>query len=167
VTPEVLDGVYRNPVVQHCFQEGVLAELVRELHRDRPAADDLAHLAGVSMATPPGEQVTDDDQVSARRTRRSLANCHCGKGVRGIGLEALALSAGLMNRPSGALGGKLEAVDERHAGLGRESTCKADHAEAVAPVPEVPGTQLSAVQLMHIAMGLAVLSGLVAQLPEV
>jgi hypothetical protein len=37
----------------------------------------------------------------------------------------------------------------------------------VAPVPEAPGTQLSAVQLMHIAMGLAVLSGLVAQLAEV
>jgi hypothetical protein len=72
-----------------------------------------------------------------------------------------------MDRPSGALGGQLEAVDEGHSRLGRESTCKADHAEAVAPVPEAPGTQLSAVQLMHIGMGLAVLSGLVAQLPEV
>jgi hypothetical protein len=163
----MLDGVYRNPVVQHCFQEGVLAELVRELYRDRSATDDLAHLAGVSMATPPGEQVTDDDQVSARRTRRSLANCHCGKGVRGIGLEALALAAGLMDSPPGALCSELEAVDERHAGLGWESTPKADHAEAVAPVPEMPSPQLLAVQLMHIAMGLAVLSGLVAELSQV
>jgi hypothetical protein len=49
--------------VQDSFQKGVFAQFVGELDRYRPAADDLAHLAGVGMAAPPGEEVTDDHQV--------------------------------------------------------------------------------------------------------
>ena len=52
-------------------------------------------------------------------------------------------------------------------GLGWESTCETDHAEGVAPVAEVPSTQLLAMELIDIGVCLAVLAGLVAELSEV
>jgi hypothetical protein len=52
-----------NTVAQDSLQEGVFAQLTREVYRYWPAADDLAHLTGVGMAAPPGEEVTDDHQV--------------------------------------------------------------------------------------------------------
>jgi hypothetical protein len=158
--------VYCHPVVQDSFQEGVFAQLMRELYWYRPTADYLAHLAGVGMATPPGEEVTDDNQVRPHRARRAFACRHCRKGIGGIGIEAFALCAGLINRTPGALGSQLEAVDERHSCSWRKSTCKADHAEAVAPMTEMPGTQLLAMEFMHVGIGLAVLAGFVAKLAQ-
>ena len=114
VTSEVLDGVDRNPVVQDSLQEGVFAQFVGELYRYRPSADDLAYLAGVGMATPPGEQVTDDDQVRPRRTSRAFAARHRSERIGGVGLEAFALAAALLDGPSSALCCQFEAVDERH-----------------------------------------------------
>jgi hypothetical protein len=73
----------------------------------------------------------------------------------------------LVDGPSSALGGKLEAVDERHARFRGESTCKTDHPEPVAPVAEVPSTQLLAMELADVGVGLVVLAGFVAELPEV
>ena len=70
----MLDGVDCHPVVQDSFQEGVFAQFTGELYGYRPTADDLAHLTGVGMATPPGEQVTDDDQVRPRRASRAFAD---------------------------------------------------------------------------------------------
>ncbi len=100
VTAEVLDGVDRNPVVQDSFQESVFAQFVGELYRYRPSSDDLAHLTGVGMATPPGEKVTDDHQVRSRRASRPFANCHRSEGVGGVGLEAFALAAVLLDGAS-------------------------------------------------------------------
>jgi hypothetical protein len=116
------------------------------------------------MAAPPGEDVTNDDQVRPSRARGAFANRHCREGIGGIGLKALALPAGLVDGPPGALGGQLEAVDERHTRFGWESTCKTDHAEAVAPMAEVPSTQLLAMELADVGVGLAVLAGFVAEL---
>jgi hypothetical protein len=163
----MLDGVYCDPIVQDSFQESVFAEFTGQLYRYRPAADDLAYLAGVGMAAPPGEKVTDDDQVRRRGTRRAFACRHRRQHIGGVGLEAFALPAVLVDGSPGALGGQLEAVDERHTGLGWESTCKADHPEAVAPMAEVPCLQLLAMEVGDIGVGLAVLAGFVAELPEV
>jgi hypothetical protein len=93
----MLDGVYCDPIVQDSFQESVFAEFTGQLYRYRPAADDLAYLAGVGMAAPPGEQVTDE----------------------------------------------------------------------VAPMAEVPCLQLLAMEVGDVGVGLAVLAGFVAELPEV
>ena len=155
------------PSCRTAFKKASLPSSSGELYRYRPSSDDLAHLTGVGMATPPGEEVTDDHQVRPRRARRPFANCHRSEGVGGVGLEAFALAAGLLDGSSRALCGQLEAVDERHAGLWRESTCETDHAEAVAPVAEVPCAQLLAMELIDIGVCLAVLAGLVAQLSEV
>jgi hypothetical protein len=65
MAPEVFDRVDRNPIVQDSLQEGVLAQFAREVYRYRPTADDVAYLTGVGMAAPPGEQVTNDDEVRA------------------------------------------------------------------------------------------------------
>jgi len=94
-----------------------------------------------------------------------LASRHRGERVGSVGLEAFALSAAL-DGTSGALCCQLEAVDERHSGLWWESTGKTDHAEGVAPVAEVPCAQLSAMELVDICAGLAVLAGLVTELSE-
>jgi hypothetical protein len=163
----VLDGVDRNPVVQDCLQEGVFAQLTRELYRYGPTSDDLAHLSGVGMATPPGEDVTDDDQVRARRASRAFAARHCDKRIGGTGIEALALATGLKDRTPCALSSQLDAVDEGHSRFGRKSTAKADHAEPVAPMAEVPDAHLLAVEVAYVGICLAVLAGFVAQLSEV
>ncbi len=163
----MLDGVYFHPVVQDGLQEGVFAQFMGELYRYRPSADELAHLTGVGMAAPPGENVTDDDQVRPRRTSRAFANCHRRERVGGIGLEALALAAALLDISPRALRCQLEAVDERHTGLWRESTCETDHAEAVTPVAEMPCSYLLAMEVVDICVGLAVLAGFVTELSEV
>src|SRR5208282_2118880 len=140
---------------------------MRELYRYRAAADDLAYLTGVGMASPPGEQVTNDHQVGPRRARRAFANCHRRERIGGVGLKALALPAGLLDGTSGALGGQLEAVNERDSSFGWESTCKTDHPEGVAPVAEVPGSLLLAMELAYICVCLAVLARFVTELSEV
>jgi hypothetical protein len=119
------------------------------------------------MAPPPGEDVTDDDQVRARRASRAFAGCHCDKCIGGIGIEALALATGLKNRTPCALSSQLDAVDEGHSRFGRKSTAKADHAEPVAPMAEVPDAHLLAVEVAYVGICLAVLAGFVAQLSEV
>jgi hypothetical protein len=159
-----MDG---NPVVQDCLQEGVFAQLTRQLYRYGPTADHLAHLTGVGMAAPPGEDVTDDDEVSARRARWALAARHCDKRIGGVGIEALALATGLKDRTPRALCSQLEAVDERHSSFGWERAFEADHPEPVAPVAEVPRTHLLAVQFAYVGICLPVLTGFVAQLREV
>jgi len=167
VTPEVLDAVDRNTVVQDSLQEGVLAEFSGELYWYRAASYDLAHLAGVGMAPAPGEDVTDDDEVSSLRTRRALPDGHRGEGICRVGLEALERPTGLLHGAPRALCGQLEAVDKRHTGLWGKSTCKADHAELVAPVAPLPRAQLLLVQLVDIGPGLALLARGLAQLAEV
>jgi hypothetical protein len=157
----------RRPVVEDRLQEGVFAQFARELDWYWTAPDDLAHLTGVGMAAPPGEEVTDNHQVRPRRARRALARRHCRKGIGGVGLEAFAFPAGLVNGPPGALCGQLEAVDEGNSRFRRKSTAKADHAEAVAPMAEMAGTQLLAMEVAYVGIGLAVFAGYVAQLPEV
>jgi hypothetical protein len=112
-----MDG---NPVVQDCLQEGVFGEFARELDRYRPTADDLARLPGVGMAPPPGEKVADDDQVRSRRARWALAARHCDKRIGGVGIEAIALAAGLKNCTPCALSSQLDAVDEGHSRLWRK-----------------------------------------------
>jgi hypothetical protein len=153
--------------MQDSFQEGVFAEFTRELYRYGPAPDDLAHLTGVGMAAPPGEDVTNDHQVRARRARWPVAARHCHQCIGGIGVKALALAAGLKNATSRALSGQFEAVDEGHPGLWRKRTFEADHPEPVAPVAEMPRAQLLAVELGYVGICLAVLAGLVAELAEV
>src|SRR5580698_6424326 len=91
VTPEMFDGVNFHPVVQDSLQESVFAELMGEFDRYRPAADDLAHLAGVGMAAPPGAKVTNDDQVRPCGSRRAFADCHRCQRIGRVGLEALGL----------------------------------------------------------------------------
>ncbi len=167
VTPEVLDAVDRNTVVQDSLQEGVPAEFSGELYWYRAASYDLAHLAGVGMAPAPGEQVTDDDEVSSLRTRRALPDGHRRQGICRVGLEAFQRPTGLLHGAPRALCGKLEAVDKRHSGLWGKSTCKADHAELVAPVAPLPRAQLPLVQLVDIGPGLALLARGLAQLAEV
>jgi hypothetical protein len=144
VAAEVLHGVYRNPVVQDRFQKGVLAELAGELYRYWPTTHDLAYLAWVGVPPSPGEQVTDDDEVSSRRAGCSLTCRDGDKRIGGVSLEALALGAGAVIGSPGALCGQLDAVDERHTRLWWESTCKTDHPELVSPVAEVPGAKLLA-----------------------
>src|SRR5580658_5174960 len=156
-----------HPVVQDGLQKGVFAELVGELHRDRPTAYHLAHLAGVGMATPPGVDVTDDHELGPPRASRPLAARHRHQGIGGVGLEALTLPAGLLDGPSCPLCCQLEAVDERHSALWWERTCETDHAEAVAPVAEVPCPQLLAMEVINVGFGLAVLAGFVTQLSKV
>jgi hypothetical protein len=157
----------RHPVVQDSFQEGVVAQFTCELDRYRPTADDLARLTGVAMAAPPCEQVTDDHQLCPGGASRAFAARHSHKGIGGVGIEALALPAGLVDGSSGALSSQLEAVDEGHSRLWRKSTAEADHPEPVAPTAERPGTQLLAMEVAYIGVRLAVLTGHVAQLAQV
>jgi hypothetical protein len=157
----------RHPVVQDYFQEGVFAQFMGELYWYRATSDDLAYLTGVGMATPPGEQVTDDHQVRSRRTSSAFAARHCHKRIGGVGVKAFALAAGLVNGSPCALGCQLEAVDERHSGFWRKRAFEADHPEPVAPVAEVPSTQLLAMEVDYVGIGLAVLARLVAQLAQV
>jgi hypothetical protein len=163
----VLDGVDRNPVVQDSLQEGVFAQFAGELYWYWATADDLAYLTGVGMATPPGEKVTNDHQVRPRSASRAFANCHLCKRIGGVGVKALAFPAGLKNGSSGALCSQLEAVDERHSGSWRKRAFEADHPKPVAPMAEVPGTQLLAMKVTHVDIGLAALARLVAQLAQV
>jgi hypothetical protein len=163
----VLDGVDRNPVVQDSLQEGVFAQFAGELYWYWATADDLAYLTGVGMAKPPGEQVTDNDQVSSRRTSRAFARSHRREGIGGVGIKAFAFLAGLVDGTPCALGRKLEAVDERHSGSWRKRAFEADHPKPVAPVAEVPGTHLLSVKVTHVGVCLAVLAGFVAELAQV
>jgi hypothetical protein len=164
VTPEVLDGVDGNPVVQDSLQEGVFAEFTRKLYRYGPTTDDLAHLSWVGMAAPPGEKVTYDDEV---RARWAFAARHCAKRIGGVGIEALALAAGLKNCTPCALSSQLETVDEGDSRLWRKRAFKADHPEPVAPMAEVPSTHLLAMEVAYIGICLPVLTGFVAYLPEI
>jgi hypothetical protein len=159
-----MDG---NPVMEDDFQEGVLAELARDLYWDGPTPDDMAHFAGVGVATAPGEEVTDDHQVRARRASRALACCHGYKRIGCVGVEALALGPGVLHSAPRALSSDLEAVDQGHPRLWRQGTAEAGHAEPVAPVAEVPRAHLLAVKVGYVGICLAVLAGLVAQLAEV
>jgi hypothetical protein len=167
VTSEVLDRVDRHPIVQDRLQEGVLAQFMGELYRYWPTTDDLAYLTGVGVAAPPGQDVTDDDQVRSRRTRWAFACRHCRQCIGGVGLEALTLSAVLVDSSASSLCIQLEAVDERDSRFGRKSTRETDHAEPVAPMAKMPGAQLLAMKLMDIGIGLAVLAGFVAKLAQV
>jgi hypothetical protein len=159
--------MYCNPVVQYSLQEGVFAQFMGELYWYRTTADDLAYLAGVGMATPPGEDVANNDQVRSRGASRAFANCHRRKRIGGVGVKALALPAGSVNRTPGALGGKLEAVDERHSRSWRKRAFEADHPEPVAPMAEMPSVHLLAMKVAYVSIGLAVLAGFVAELAQV
>jgi hypothetical protein len=119
------------------------------------------------MATPPGEDVANNDQVRSRGASRAFANCHRRKRIGGVGVKALALPAGLVNGSSGALGGKLEAVDEGHSRSWRKRAFEANHPEPVAPMAEMPSVHLLAMKVAYVSIGLAVLSGFVAQLAQV
>jgi hypothetical protein len=163
----MLDGVYLNSVVQDRFQETVLAQFLRELYRYWAASHDVAHLTGVGVAASPGKQVTNDDEVRSRRPGRAFAGRHCRQGIGGVGLEAFGFAAVLLDGSPGALCRQLEAGHERDTSLGGQSTCKTDHSEAVAPVAEIPGAKLLAMEVGHIFIGLAVLAGSVAELREV
>src|SRR5271170_7375218 len=107
-------------------------------------------------------------------TRSALAEragpsptAHRRKRVGSVGLETFALVAVLLDVPPCALRSQLEAVDEGHTRFRRKSTGQTDHAEAVAPVAEVPCLQLLAMEVVDIGVCLAVLAGLVAELSEV
>jgi hypothetical protein len=156
------DGVYCNSVVKDRFQERVFGQFVGELYRYWAAPHDVAHLTWVGMSAPPGKQVANDDEVGSRRTGRTLANGHRRESIGGVGLEALWLAAGLLDSSLEPLCRELDAVDERHSRLGRKSACKAHHPEAVAPVADIPGAQLLAVELGYVGVCLAVLAGLVS-----
>ena len=171
IAPKAFDGVNVDPVVQDCVEESVFAKLPGQLDRDGATIYDVANLAMVGMAPPPGEQVTHDHQLGTVRSFRCAVAG--GQGRHGISGMVIPPSWGDIGRlaglailpvlPAAPEGGQLDAPEKRKSRLWRQRPGEADHAQTVAPVPEEARLLLLAVKVPDVGVGLAVLAGLFAQ----
>ena len=118
VPTEVLDPADLDAVMEHGFDEGILAEISRHLDRHRSPVDDVARLAIVGVATTICGEVADDHELGARAPRVGAAVGKGGQRVRGVGLEPLGDGAISGRFSTGPLRREVDAIDERHAHMG-------------------------------------------------
>lgn len=165
VATEVLHGVDGHPVMEDGLHEGVPRELLGQGDGDRSPVDDVADLAGMRVASPPCEEVADDHELGRSTAYTVPAGSVLGElhqGIGGAGLEGLRRSTVGTRLPSSALGGELDAMDERDAGLGWKRASEADHAQSILPVSEVPGLLLAGMDVIDPEVGVAVVPCTVA-----
>ena len=111
----MFDGVNVQAVGDHRFEEHVLAELSGYLDWDGSSVEDVAHFAWVAVTAPPRVDVAHDHQLRPQRPARPGTRDDGRERVGGVPLPGLAILAGCFPGPKS---GELQAVHERHTGLG-------------------------------------------------
>jgi len=153
-------GLNAHPVVQHRLHKGVLRQTLQDRHGQRAATDDVAGLAGVGVTPPVGGQVADQHQIGAAPLALALHHGH--QGIGSMGGPGLSLGGS----PPDAVAMGVQAVHQSHADLGRQGPGQAHHPLGVAPVAELPGCMVTAVQLVGIGGGQPPPADLVSQLGQ-